>query len=64
SPDEAEAIIMLSRVNVGWVTQEELDAQAAEKQAALLAEQAGDIEAEAAPEADASGEPADEAPAL
>ena len=66
SPDEAEAIIMLSRVNVGWVTQEELDAQAAEKQAALLAEQAGDIEAETAPEAeaDASGEPADEAPAL
>ena len=66
SPDEAEAIIMLSRVNVGWVTQEELDAQAAEKQAALLAEQSGDIEAEAAPEveADASGEPADEAPVL
>ena len=45
--DEAEAIIMQSRVKVGWVTQEELDAQAAEQQAALLAEEEAEAEAEA-----------------
>lgn len=44
--DEAEAIIMQSRVEVGWVTQEELDAQAAEQQAALLAEEEAEAEAE------------------
>ena len=44
--DEAEAIIMRSRVKVGWVTQEELDAQAAEQQAALLAEEEAEAEAE------------------
>ena len=44
--DEAEAIIMQSRVKVGWVTQEELDAQAAEQQAALLAEEEAEAEAE------------------
>lgn len=42
--DEAEAIIMQSRVKVGWVTQEELDAQAAEQQAALLAEEEAEAE--------------------
>jgi N utilization substance protein A len=74
SPDEAEAIIMSSRVQAGWVTQEELDAQAAEKQAALLAKEQGEAElveggaaAEAAAEAEgeaAQVEPSDEAPAL
>jgi len=44
SPDEAEALIMQSRVKIGWVTQEELDAMQAEKDAAILAAQ----EAEAA----------------
>ncbi len=44
--DEAEAIIMQSRVKVGWVTQEELDAQAAEQQAALLAEEEAEAVAE------------------
>jgi N utilization substance protein A len=74
SPDEAEAIIMSSRVQAGWVTQEELDAQAAEKQAAFLAKEQGEAElveggaaAEAAAEAEgeaAQVEPSDEAPAL
>ena len=31
SPEEAEALIMSARVKAGWVTQEELDALAAEK---------------------------------
>jgi len=36
-PDEAEALIMRARVAAGWVTQEELDAMAAEAEAAALA---------------------------
>ena len=50
SPDEAEALIMQSRVKIGWVTQEELDAMQAEKDAAILAAQ----EAEAAEAAEAA----------
>ena len=37
SPEEAEALIMSARVKAGWVTQEELDALAAEKAAAEAA---------------------------
>ena len=33
NPEEAEALIMAARVKAGWVTQEELDALAAEKAA-------------------------------
>ena len=56
APDDAEALIMSARVKAGWVTQEELDALAAEKAAADAA-----AEAEAAAEAgEDAGAPADE----
>ncbi|HAL84534.1 MAG TPA: transcription termination/antitermination protein NusA [Rhodobiaceae bacterium] len=45
SPEEAEALIMSARVKAGWVTQEELDALAAEKAAAEAAEQAEELAA-------------------
>ena len=55
APDDAEALIMSARVKAGWVTQEELDALAAEKAAADAA-----AEAEAAAEAgEDAGAPAD-----
>ena len=44
SPEEAEALIMSARVKAGWVTQEELDALAAEKAAAEAAAQAEELE--------------------
>lgn len=43
SPEEAEALIMSARVKAGWVTQEELDALAAEKAAAKAAAQAEEL---------------------
>ena len=45
SPEEAEAMIMSARVKAGWVTQEELDALAAEKAAAEAAAQAEELAA-------------------
>lgn len=45
SPEEAEALIMSARVKAGWVTQEELDALAAEKAAAEAAAQAEELAA-------------------
>ena len=45
SPEEAEALIMSARVKAGWVTQEELDALAAEKAAAEVAAQAEELAA-------------------
>mgnify|MGYP001320619718 FL=1 len=45
SPEEAEALIMSARVKAGWVTQEELDALAAEKAAAEAAAQAEEVAA-------------------
>ena len=45
SPEEAEALIMSARVKAGWVTQEELDALAAEKAAAEAAAQAEELTA-------------------
>lgn len=55
APNDAEALIMSARVKAGWVTQEELDALAAEKAAADAA-----AEAEAAAEAgEDAGAPAD-----
>ncbi|MGB1118219.1 MAG: transcription termination factor NusA [Parvibaculales bacterium] len=59
SPEEAEALIMSARVKAGWVTQEELDALAAEKAAAEAAAQAEELAA-----AEGLGEsPEGEAPA-
>ena len=45
SPEEAEVLIMSARVKAGWVTQEELDALAAEKAAAEAAAQAEELTA-------------------
>ena len=45
SPEEAEALIMSARVKAGWVTQEELDALAAEKAAEEAAAQAEELAA-------------------
>ncbi len=53
SPEEAEALIMSARVKAGWVTQEELDALAAEKAAAEAASQAEELTAGEGPEGDA-----------
>ena len=53
SPEEAEALIMLARVKAGWVTQEELDALAAEKAAAEAAAQAEELTAGEGLEGDA-----------
>ncbi len=53
SPEEAEALIMLARVKAGWVTQEELDALAAEKAAAEAAAQAEELTADEGLEGDA-----------
>ena len=53
SPEEAEALIMLARVKAGWVTQEELDALAAEKAAAESAAQAEELAAGEGLEGDA-----------
>ena len=53
SPEEAEALIMLARVKAGWVTQEELDALAAEKAAAESAAQAEELTAGEGLEGDA-----------
>ena len=54
SPEEAEALIMSARVKAGWVTQEELDALAAEKAAAEAAAQAEELTAGEGLEGDAS----------
>ncbi len=43
SPEDAEALIMAARVKAGWVTQEELDALAAEKAAAEAAARAAEM---------------------
>ncbi len=53
SSEEAEALIMLARVKAGWVTQEELDALAAEKAAAESAAQAEELTAGEGLEGDA-----------
>ena len=53
SPEEAEALIMSARVKAGWVTQEELDALAAEKAAAEAAAQAEELAAGEGAEGDA-----------
>ena len=53
SPEEAEALIMSARVKAGWVTQEELDALAAEKAAAEAAAQAEELAAGEGMESDA-----------
>ena len=53
SPEEAEALIMSARVKAGWVTQEELDALAAEKAAAEAAAQAEELTAGEGLEGDA-----------
>ena len=53
SSEEAEALIMLARVKAGWVTQEELDALAAEKAAAESAAQAEELTAGEGMEGDA-----------
>ena len=53
SPEEAEALIMSARIKAGWVTQEELDALAAEKAAAEAASQAEELTAGEGPEGDA-----------
>ena len=53
SPEEAEALIMSARVKAGWVTQEELDALAAEKAAAEAAAQAEELTAGEGVEGDA-----------
>ena len=53
SPEEAEALIMSARVKAGWVTQEELDALAAEKAAAEAAAQAEEMTAGEGLEGDA-----------
>ena len=53
SPEEAEALIMSARVKAGWVTQEELDALAAEKAAAEAAAQADELTAGEGLEGDA-----------
>ena len=71
TPPEAEAMIMNARVTVGWLTQEELDAQIAAQEAAEAGETEtaegeaeGEAEAEAdAPEADAPEADAPEADA-
>ena len=53
SSEEAEALIMSARVKAGWVTQEELDALAAEKAAAEAAAQAEELTAGEGLEGDA-----------
>ena len=53
SSEEAEALIMSARVTAGWVTQEELDALAAEKAAAEAAAQPEDLTAGEGLEGDA-----------
>ena len=53
SPEEAEVLIMAARVKAGWVTQEELDALAAEKAAAEAAAQAEELTAGEGLEGDA-----------
>ncbi len=53
SSEEAEALIMSARVKAGWVTQEELDALAAEKAAAEAAAQAEELAAGEGLEGDA-----------
>ena len=53
SPEEAEALIMSARVKAGWVTQEELDALAAEKAEAEAAAQAEELTAGEGVEGDA-----------
>ena len=53
SPEEAEALIMSARVKANWVTQEELDALAAEKAAAEAAAQADELPAGEGLEGDA-----------
>ena len=53
SPEEAEVLIMSARVKAGWVTQEELDALAAEKAAAEATAQAEELTAGEGLEGDA-----------
>ena len=67
SADEAEALIMQSRVKAGWVTQEELDAMKAEAEAAAQAEaeaEASEAAADAAPSEAPEASSNDEAPAV
>ena len=67
SADEAEALIMQSRVKAGWVTQEELDAMKAEAEAAARAEaeaEASEAAADAAPSEAPEASSNDEAPAV
>jgi len=67
SADEAEALIMQSRVKAGWVTQEELDAMKAEAEAAAQAEaeaEASEAAADAAPSEAPEARSNDEAPAV
>ena len=53
NPEEAEALIMAARVKAGWVTQEELDALAAEKAAAEAAAEAEELAAAEGSESEA-----------
>jgi len=67
SADEAEALIMQSRVKAGWVTQEELDTMKAEAEAAAQAEaeaEASEAAADAAPSEAPEASSNDEAPAV
>ena len=67
SADEAEALIMQSRVKAGWVTQEELDAMKAEAEAAAQAEaeaEASEAAADAAPSEAPEASSNEEAPAV
>jgi len=56
--EEAQHMVMTARLLLGWVTQEELDAKAAEEAAALAAENGeelgeGEAPADAAPQTEA-----------
>jgi len=53
NPEEAEALIMAARVKAGWVTQQELDALAAEKAAAEAAAEAEELAAAEGSESEA-----------
>ena len=53
SPENAEAMIMATRIQVGWITEEDLLAQKAEAEGEAEAEAEGETETETAPEADA-----------
>ena len=65
SADEAENLIMAARVQAGWITQEELDAQRAAEAAAIAEAEAAEAAAEAEAEApaQAGAQPQADAPA-